>query len=55
MKTKTLTKKLILNKETVADLEDKEMTHVLGGVVATIKLCTSTLATNSCLSTRYCC
>lgn len=51
MKTKTLTKKLVVNKNTVANLEDKEMNQVQGGVLS-IKICT--FATNSCVSNPCC-
>ena len=32
MKSKTFSKKLILNKNTIADLNNKEMTSVIGGL-----------------------
>ncbi len=35
MKTKKLSKKLVLNKKTIADLNIKKMNDVLGGVPAT--------------------
>lgn len=52
MKIKTLTKKLSLKKSTVANLEDREMKQVQGGIVLSVKICT--FATNSCISDPCC-
>lgn len=39
MKTKTLNKKLVLNKKTVANLENKKMSVIKGGVSTGVKTC----------------
>lgn len=62
MKSKKITKKLILNKKTVADLNHGELKNALGGVPFTIEgsnclACTVTCA-DSCPMTGpriYCC
>ena len=53
MKIKTLTKKLSLRKNTIANLVDREMKEVQGGIILSVKICT--FDTNSCISTNVCC
>jgi len=46
MKQKKLSKKLVLTKETISDLNQKEMEHALGGVLTRVITCTCPFTEN---------
>jgi len=55
MKTKTFSKKLSLNKKTVADLNNKDMQSVHGGATAEKTVCITRCVTDCALCTMTRC
>jgi hypothetical protein len=48
MKTKKLEKKLVLNKETITDLNNREMSNIQGGSKLSVCPCIETLVVSKC-------
>lgn len=56
MKSKTLKKKLSLNKKTVADLTTSNMKNAYGGGPGSVQLtCVTCVYTGPCVATTVCC
>jgi bacteriocin-like protein len=51
MKTKTFSKKLSLNKKTVANLNDKEMQGIYGGETLELTVCITRCGVSDCACT----